>query len=219
MLKNLYFKGENDPRTVRSWRKKLALVQKQRKPLDLTQSALMVIDMQRYFFDEKSHAFIPTGSAILPNVKNVLRLFRDKGRPVIFTRFALRQGEQDPVGDFWGRTVREGSRESAIVDALEPGADEKILRKTAYSSFYGTDLEKFLRSHDVESIVITGVLTHLCCEEAAREAFARGFDVFFVADATASFNEEVHLGSLMNLSSGIVTPVFTEDILTHSTVQ
>jgi isochorismate hydrolase len=190
-----------------------------RKSLDLTQAALMVIDMQRYFLDEQSHAFIPTGAEIVPNIQRVLKQFRDQGRPVIFTRFALKQGEQDPVGDFWGRTVREGSKESRIVEALEPRANEKILRKTSYSSFHNTDLEEFLRSHDVKSLVITGVLTHLCCEEAAREAFARGFDVFFATDATASFNEEMHLASLMNLSSGIVTPVLTEDVLTYSTVQ
>jgi isochorismate hydrolase len=219
MLKSLYLNGRNDVRKLSSWAKKLSLIQKKQKTMCLARSALMVIDMQQYFLNEQSHAFIPTSSAILPNVQRTLALFRTEDRPVIFTYFALKKGEKDPIGDFWGHTVAEGSRNSAIIETLKPKAHEKIIRKTSYSSFYNTDLEEFLRSRGVQSLFITGVLTHLCCEEAAREAFARGFDVFFAADGTATFNEEMHLASLIQLSSGFVTPVFTKDVLAHSTAQ
>ena len=109
--------------------------------------------------------------------------------------------------------MREGSRESSIVGALAPQTSEKVIRKISYSSFHGTDLEEYLSMRGVKNLVITGLLTHLCCEEAAREAFARGFQVFFVIDATASYNEEMHRASIVSLSSGFVTPVTTADIV------
>ncbi|MEK7590662.1 MAG: isochorismatase family cysteine hydrolase [Patescibacteria group bacterium] len=213
MKKCLYLSEKNNKRKIASWAIACRSVQKRRIAPDFARAALLIVDMQRYFLDEKSHAFVPTGAAILPNVQSMRRLFSNGNRPVIFTRFAVRQGERDPVGGFWGSTVREGSRESSIVGALAPQTSEKVIRKISYSSFHGTDLEEYLSMRGVKNLVITGLLTHLCCEEAAREAFARGFQVFFVIDATASYNEEMHRASIVSLSSGFVTPVTTADIV------
>ena len=61
--------------------------------------------------------------------------------------------------------------------------------------------------------MICGVMTHLCCETTARDAFMRGFDVYFVMDATATCNEELHLSSLLTLSHGFAVMVETEEVL------
>ena len=68
--------------------------------------------------------------------------------------------------------------------------------------FYGTDLEIVLRVLRVEDLAICGVLTNLCCESTARDAFFRDFRVFFHADATGTDSEEMHLASLLNLGYG-----------------
>ena len=55
---------------------------------------------------------------------------------------------------------------------------------------------------NVDSVIITGVMTDLCCETTARDAFTRGFRVYFMADATATNTEERHLASLRAISRG-----------------
>ena len=167
-------------------------------------------------FRSKSHAFIPTGEAIVPNVQRLLTFFRDEGLPIVFTRFAVQKGEPDPIRNWWGDSVSEGSKESEVVEELKPQAQEKVLRKTSYDSFHGTDLEQYLKSHNVRDVIITGVLTNLCCEMAARESFTRGFSTFFAMDATATFNEDLHLTSLINIASGFATPLTTEEVLNHN---
>ena len=109
----------------------------------------------------------------------------------------------------------EGTPESGIVRELQPIEGELVLRKSSYSSFHETVLEEFLKSRDSRGLVVTGVLTNLCCETAAREAFSCGFDVFVPPDATAAFNEEMHIASLLNLSCGFAAPLTTDELL-HS---
>ncbi len=72
---------------------------------------------------------------------------------------------------------------------------------------------QYFSSSTGEEPRITRVLTNLCCETAAREAFVRDFDVFFAIDATAAYNEEMHLATLMNFAYGFATPVTTYSIV------
>ena len=92
------------------------------------------------------------------------------------------------------------------------------MEKSQYDAFYKTSLEERLKDFGANQLVVTGVLTHLCCESTARSAFIRGFEIFFVVDATASYNKQYHLSSLRNLSHGFVTPVLSEELLSGKMV-
>ncbi|MDZ7797621.1 MAG: isochorismatase family cysteine hydrolase [Candidatus Marinimicrobia bacterium] len=96
----------------------------------------------------------------------------------------------------------EGSAESEIHPQLKPLPDEKVVCKHRYSSFYNTDLETVLRCMRIEDLVISGIMTNMCCESTARDAYYRDYRVFFPADATGSINEDMHLASLLNLAFG-----------------
>ena len=185
-----------------------------RHPVRTEHSALLVIDMQRYFLDEDSHAFLDDSEEVVGNVRALADHFREHGLPVIFTRHALRDDE-DPgiMGTWWGDTLREGDPLSQIVDELAPLAGDEVVRKTKYSAFIGTGLEQKLRTMGVERLFVTGVMTHLCCESTAREAFMRDFEVFFVVDGTSSGDDDLHLSSLRCLTDGFVIPVTTEEVL------
>lgn len=54
----------------------------------------------------------------------------------------------------------------------------------------------------IKEVIVTGVMTNLCCETTAREAFVRGFRVFFSTDATATSLPELHDATLKNLAYG-----------------
>ena len=183
-------------------------------PLTLADSALMVIDMQRYFLDERSHAFLDAASVVKENAKRLVGLYRQRGLPIIFTRHALKdEDEAGIMASWWGDNIRDGDPMSGIVDELKPMDGEHVIRKTRYSAFIGTDLDDYLASKGVKRLVVTGVMTHLCCESTARDAFMRDFEVFFVVDATSSRDEELHLSSLRCLTDGFVIPVTTEEVV------
>ncbi|EPS65948.1 hypothetical protein M569_08828 [Genlisea aurea] len=77
-----------------------------------------------------------------------------------------------------------------IPDLLRTDSDPVVLKDT-YSAFEGTDLE----------VMVTGVMTNLCCETTARDAFVRGFRVFFSTDSTATASSELHEATLKNMAS------------------
>ena len=186
----------------------------ERHPFTPDRSALLVIDMQRFFMDESSHAFVTDAPLVAENIRKLVESYRSRGLPVVFTRHALLDDEPPGImGTWWSDNLRTSDPQSEIVDDLLPLPDEKVVRKTRYSAFLGTDLEHLLRSEGVERLLITGVMTHLCCESTARDAFMRDFEVFFVMDGTASSNDDLHESSLRCLTDGFVTPVTTEEVL------
>ena len=89
-----------------------------------------------------------------------------------------------------------------------------VIQKSQYDAFFGTTLEGLLRRKVVDQVVISGVMTHLCCETTARSAFMRGFEVFFLVDGTATYNEEFHRAALLNLAHGFAIVTLVDQVLT-----
>jgi ureidoacrylate peracid hydrolase len=172
--------------------------------LNLEKSALLVIDMQEFFLDPRSPTFTCGGLAILPAIKRLIESFREKRRPVIYTKHVHHPDHLDSgiMGWWWKGMCIEGSPESEIHREIVPLPAEKVVLKHRYSAFYNTDLETVLRCLGIEDLVITGVMTNLCCESTARDAYFRDYRVFFLADGTGSITEELHLASLLGLAFG-----------------
>ncbi|MGC8747586.1 MAG: cysteine hydrolase family protein [Candidatus Kapaibacteriota bacterium] len=115
---------------------------------------------------------------------------------------------------WWQGMCVEGTPESEIIDDLKPLPGEKVISKHRYSAFYNTDLEVYLRGLKVEDLVITGIMTNMCCESTARDAYYRDYRVFFLADATGSVTEQMHLASLLNLAFGFASVTTADGIVT-----
>jgi len=175
------------------------------------EAALLVIDMQRYFLDEESHAFLPSAPAIVPGIKRLLDGFRRKKSLTIFTRHANNKGNALMLGKWWSDLITEGDPMSEIIPEL-PVEGSTVVPKTQYDAFYQTELEDILKKNGITQVVITGVMTHLCCETTARSAFVRGFEVIFVIDGTATENEDFHTATLSNLAHGFAIPVLSKEL-------
>jgi nicotinamidase-related amidase len=199
------------------WLEKIRPYNQHEMRLEPAKSALLVVDMQRFFLDADSPTFTCGGVAILPTVKRVVGAFRGAGRPVIFTRHVHHPDDLDSgiMGWWWEGKCLEGSRESEIHPELAPMSSEKVVLKHRYSAFYNTDLETVLRCLKVEDLVVTGVMTNLCCESTARDAYYRDFRVFVPADGTGAIDEEMHLASLLNLSYGFAFVTTSDKIMTQ----
>ena len=83
-----------------------------------------------------------------------------------------------------------------------------MIYKNRYSGFYGTDLAERLDRDRVRTVVVTGVLSHVCVDTTARDAFARDLDVVVVRDAVAGVDARLHRAALQNLAEtvGAVVP-------------
>ena len=187
-----------------SWLEKIAPFNQHIMKLNLEKSALLIVDMQNFFLDSHSPTFTCGGVAILPVLKRMAKIFREKNRPIIYTKHVHHPDNLDSgiMGWWWEGMCIEGSPESEIHPDIAPLPSEKVILKHRYSAFYNTDLETILRCMKIEDLVITGTMTNMCCESTARDAYYRDYRVFFLADGTGSINEEMHLASLLNLSFG-----------------
>jgi len=175
-------------------------------------AALLVLDMQDYFLEADSHAFIPAAASILPGIQSALAAFDGLGQPIIFTRHVNTSADAGMMSVWWQDLISPEAPYSAVTPALDTSKG-MVIAKTQYDAFYGTALEEILRARSVEQVVICGVMTHLCCETTARSAFMRGFQVFFTVDGTATYTEAFHRAALLNLSHGFAVPVRMDEIL------
>jgi nicotinamidase-related amidase len=182
--------------------------------LEPRQAALLVIDMLRYFAAPDGRCFLPAAPVAANRIASLLAAWRSFGGTIVFTRHAHEgPGDLGMLGHFFSDYIRAGEPDSEIVPQLRPASGEAVLRKVTYDAFLGTPLRQVLRERGVEQLVVTGVLTHMCCETTARSAFCRGFEVYVAADATASTSEERHIQSLLAMADSVAVILGTREIL------
>ncbi|XP_058728326.1 nicotinamidase 2 [Vicia villosa] len=158
--------------------------------------ALLVIDMQNYFSS--------MASPILSNLNTTITLCRRASIPVIFTRHSHKSpSDHGMLHEWWsGDLIIDGTVEADLMTSLNRKGDEMVVEKSTYSAFRKTGLEEKLVEMGVDEVIVTGVMTNLCCETTAREAFIRGFRVFFSTDATATSDKDLHEATLKNMAYG-----------------
>jgi len=193
----------NDKR--REW---LAMLEKYTHPrprlkLKHEKCALVIVDMLQYFANPEGRVFLPSTIAIVPEISMLLKHWRSIGGTVVFTRHCHENTDDlGMLGKFFTDYIRCEEKESEIIPELSPLPGEKIIKKSTYDAFFETDLDEYLISRSVKQVLVTGVLTQMCCETTARSAFVRDYEVYIPVDSLTTATEELHIGSLMNLASG-----------------
>lgn len=183
-----------------------------RNKISLDNSALLVIDMQKYFTSPSSHAYVKNSRKIFPNLMRIIRFFRKNKRPIFFTKHIDDTSDSNnSLLRWWKGKISKKSPLSCLDKRLRARISEIII-KSQYDAFHKTSLEKKLKKMNIKKVFITGLVSNLCCETTARSAFVRGFDVFFSADACASYKISHHISSLENLSFGFAVPFIWQDL-------
>ena len=210
-----YVTGHNIDAKTKEWLAAIGSVNTHRMRLRVARSALLVVDMQRFFADPAGKGYLPCTAAIMPNLRQLLAVFRRAGRPVIYTRHAHHPEMLDAgiMVRWWKENIIEGTPESEIIAKLAPRSSEKVVTKHRYSAFFDTDLATVLRSLRIEDLVISGVMTNMCVESTARDAYFRDYRSFIPADATGAPTEEMHCASLLNLAYGFAWVTTTATIV------
>ena len=174
-------------------------------------AALLVIDMQKFFFDPEYHAFVPSMPAIVPKIKQLQDLFLQHELTVFQTKHGNTSENCGQMLNWWGSINDANDPLAEIIPELQNPTIE-VINKTQYDAFWNSDLAERLAANNITQIIITGVMTHLCCETTARTAFVRGFEVFFAIDGTATYNEDFHCATLLNLAHGFAVPILIDEI-------
>lgn len=179
-------------------------------------SALLVVDMNRPFVDAGYPLSSPNARVIVPRLAAVVATFRQVRRPVIWIvqgHFSVPHDRGAHLAGWWPTPLLEGTDDVALCEGLSAAADEKTIVKRRYSAFYGTDLEITLRCLGVRQVVIGGVLTHVCPFTTAADAFMRDFEVYYLADGTASLNRELHVNALKAIAGWCGHVVTVEQVI------
>ncbi len=212
MQKELYLTADNQKQKVDLWIQECRKMKKYVAfEFDLSKAALLILDMQNFFLDKNNHAFIPSAENIIPNIQKLISYFDENDRPIVFTRHIDTEKPKEMMTKWWRDSVTAGSEDSNITPQLNEDLGITVM-KTRYSAFKKTNLGAILKERRVEQLVITGIMSHLCCETTARDAFMKDFEVFFVVDANATYTEELHIGTLKAISHGFGICIPSEEI-------
>jgi nicotinamidase-related amidase len=178
--------------------------------IDIKNTALLVIEMQNVF---KKEMKIISDEQI-KNINTIIDASEKYGAKIIYVRHNDTPPLSQSMIDWWGSDkIEYGSKGWEMIDGFDI-TGKKIIDKNQYSAFFKTDLDEFLKSKSIKDIIITGVMANCCCETTARDAFMRGYRVFFINDATATINKDLHLSTIKNLSFGFACIKNTNDLIT-----
>ena len=174
--------------------------------------ALINVDMQNCFV----HGYpvsAPDGLELQERINRLAAVCRRAGVAVVHCSHVVRpDGSNIGVMGELIPPVREGmidkgSHSAALHDGLSVEDGDILLDKPRFGAFHGTDLEMVLRGRGIDTIIVTGIATNVCCETTAREANVRDFRVFFLSDGTSTFamgdltKEEIQKATLTTLGA------------------
>jgi ureidoacrylate peracid hydrolase len=180
--------------------------------LDPARTALLVIDMQTAFCAPGAPAEVPLSRAIVPAINDLTRALRKLGCPVIWVLHAnTSRGGRSDWQLFFDHVVGEEVRERTMA-ALSPGqqtvwtelevaADDHTVIKNRYSALIAgsSQLERLLRSLGIDTVLIAGTKTNVCCESTARDAMMLDFKTVMLSDCCAALSDDEHRAALENI--------------------
>lgn len=178
------------------------------QPFDPETTALLLIDVQNYTFNDGLARTYPyfyecVRSTALPNLQRLTARFRAVGAEVMYTVMEnLTRDGRDRSLDYKLSNffIAKGSWEAKVVDAVAPGDDDIVLPKTSSGVFNSTNIDYLLRNIGIETLVLTGFLTDQCVDHTVRDAADRGYYPICLDDAVATHSQERHDSALRNFA-------------------
>lgn len=182
--------------------------------LDPRRTALVVIDMQNAFCKPGAPVEVPESRQIVPNINRLADGVRARGGDVIWIVTEIRQNNgRTDWENFTSRIIADQVRQRTI-EYMAPGAEGTVLWpeldardsdifmvKNRYSCLApgASPLERTLRSRGMDTLLIAGTKTNVCCEATARAAWDMDFSVVMVSDCCAALSDQEHLATLNSI--------------------
>jgi len=173
--------------------------------------ALIVIDVQREYFDGALPVRHPVG-----HLDAILEVM-DAAHAAEIPTIVVRHHQPDPESPVF----RKDSQMWQLHDEVEARPRDLLIDKQLPGSFTNTQLDSFLKDHNVGTVCISGYMTQICCDTTARQAFHRGYKVEFLSDATGTLDVENKAGSVtaeqLHESILVAQQMFISDVIDRRT--
>jgi nicotinamidase-related amidase len=187
--------------------------------VDPNSAALIVVDMQNAFVGEGSTYETPGARTMLPQLGRMIAFAREHEMPVVWTQ----SDHSPPAGGIMLSkfpTIREDNvlwkgdpSFELYSEMVQPREGEHRVVKHKYDAFFETDLDAILRNQRVDTVIVVGTATNICCESTARSAFFHDYRVAFPADCNASFDEAMHDAALKTIDMFFGRVMSTDELL------
>jgi nicotinamidase/pyrazinamidase len=158
----------------------------------MAREALLIIDMLDDFVLKGAPLEVPETRKVLPNIKREIEKARSEDNAVIYICDTHAPDDKEFSKFGWPPHAVKGTKGAEVVDELKPQEGDLVIQKTTYSGFYNTDLDDTLKGLGVESLRLTGCVTHICVMFTASDAVLRDFKVTVVEDSVAGLTKEDH---------------------------
>jgi ureidoacrylate peracid hydrolase len=195
--------------------------------LDPAKTALVVVDMQNAFMlPGVAHALCPEAVDIVPNINRLARAVRESGGTVVWIVSAYDEQSIREWASLYRmsgpeRSARRltaltaGSKGHEIWPDLKVEPGDLTVTKNRYSAFLpsSSDLAEVLRRRGLDTVLITGTVTNVCCESSARDAMQMNFHTIMVTDGNAAMTDDEHNWSLINFYNALGDIMSTDDLI------
>jgi len=165
-------------------------------------------DMEYYFSQLENVA--------IPNVQRILESCREAGIPAIHVRVMNLDGESKDTSwryKMMGIFVPPDSKDAEFIKEVAPVPGEVVISKTTSNTFASTNVDFVLRNMNIDTLIMTGVVTNNCVESTTRGAGDMGYKVLLVGDACAAWTQEGHDYCLRHLDRNFAIVKTTDQIL------
>lgn len=199
--------------------------------INASRTALIVVDMQKVFCVEGEGLYVPDTKKIIGNISKVANHMRSLKLPVIYLRHVVRGDGSDTgrMKDLYPNVNELLARDNPsieIIDELYPQPEDIVVDKLFYSGFHNTDLDAILRMKDIDTLIVCGTVTNVCCETTVRDGVHREYKMIALSDANAAMPypdmgfgvvsaEEVQRISLSAMAYEFAEVTDTENILSR----
>lgn len=175
-------------------------------------TAVLIVDLVNDYVEPTGAMPIENSAPVLEATGRLVTAARSAGARIVWVRPGhletsdglFRKRIVHAVGESWGAQLH---------DSLPVLAEDRVLRKRRYSAFFGTDLDLYLREHDVGRVVAIGVALNICVRSTVHDAFFHGYDVWVVPEACHATGPREHESTLFDIATHFGTVVPLADAL------
>lgn len=158
----------------------------------MKKEALLVIDMLNDFVLPGAPLEVPETRNVIPAIRREIDRAHAEARPVIYICDAHEPDDKEFSKFRWPAHAVKGTQGAQVIEELKPVAHDIVITKNTYSGFFGTNLDQTLKGLGVDSLRLTGCVTHICVMFTASDAVLRDYKVTVVEDGVAGITKEDH---------------------------
>ena len=182
--------------------------------IDPASTALVVIDMQDAFVAEGAPLEVPKARDIVPNINRLAGAMRAAGGTVVWVKMTMAESGPNSFPVYYkyffqeeGRkkhlaALTEGAELHRIYPKLDVKPDDPVVLKNRFSALIqgSSDLDGLCKARGIDTLIVVGTLTNVCCESTVRDAMMLGYRALMPANASATLSDEEHLAALITVA-------------------